>query len=486
MRKFMKLASIFMAALVVCVLIAGCGRASRDPEPSGEVSRTASEPTEGEPESADASAGEPEAAGDVEKLRVLTDLDSRWAGSLEGGGLPAAVEGKKAFANMLEHFGIAPQGLAVELEVLPVENSDYDAQLTHLRTEIMSGGGPDVFLLSCGYSGRNGNAKDLFPNPEHAMFAGFFLPLDEYLPKARLMEWDKLEPVVMAAGRTQQGQMLLPVFYSLPFGVLLGEEGPVLPGDWNEALGSELQGVKDVYADCLMVQGLRAMAFEQVADNENEELLITKEELLQRVKEAVELSRGRMEIPAEESGSSVEGAGQGGFLPKKPMLTFDEISGREREGVTWFAPKNPSGGITAQVTLYCGINRNTKHPAEAFDIVDMLMSKDFQRLEVFWNNTARKKQAPVRMFATAAGSGIPVHRDILSTEEDSMLYQQISAAQRQALDQARAGVSFCYFPSNADEEMKYLFLKCQGMSDEEMEREVGKCYTTMGMMLGEA
>ena len=43
-----------------------------------------------------------------------------------------------------------------------------------------------------------------------------FLPLDSYIEKAQFMEWDKLTPVVMDAGRTEKGQFLLPMTYTVP------------------------------------------------------------------------------------------------------------------------------------------------------------------------------------------------------------------------------------------------------------------------------
>ena len=44
----------------------------------------------------------------------------------------------------------ANPGLTVELEILPTDPQEREARLTQLRTIIMSGAGPDVYLLPTG------------------------------------------------------------------------------------------------------------------------------------------------------------------------------------------------------------------------------------------------------------------------------------------------------------------------------------------------
>ena len=119
------------------------------------------------------------------------------------------------------------------------------AALTRLRTEIMSGEGPDVFLMRyTPYSGIDGNDYEntdfLFRYPEKAMETGLFLPLDEYIENnAELAEWDKLTQPVLDAGRNEEGLQIIPLNYTFP---LLGypksewEHIPDKKYTWNDML----------------------------------------------------------------------------------------------------------------------------------------------------------------------------------------------------------------------------------------------------------
>lgn len=212
----------------------------------------------------------------IQPLRVVTD--SYQVQSWFGESKSAPDLGKKAFQEILEHFGGTPNGMEAELEVLSLENGRYEAELTHLRTEIMSGAGPDVFHMSGFGGGIQGLPEStLFPNPENAMASGFFLPLDEYVENARFMELDKLQKTVMDAGCYKGSRYILPMFYRLPVGLLRREEEPgALPASWDEAVASPDGEIRQQYARAAEeIPGFRETAFGRIADNAGQELLIS-------------------------------------------------------------------------------------------------------------------------------------------------------------------------------------------------------------------
>lgn len=117
---------------------------------------------------------------------------------------------------------------SVEVEIAPIRENERDVYLTGLRTEMMSGGGPDVFVCRTGtgyhmktkgdepdYSSGYVKSQPLFKFPQQAMKRNMFLALDSYIENAQFMEWDKLTPVVMEAGKTEKGQLLLPMTYTV-------------------------------------------------------------------------------------------------------------------------------------------------------------------------------------------------------------------------------------------------------------------------------
>lgn len=80
----------------------------------------------------------------------------------------------------------------------------------------MSGSGPDVFIMRCDEKASWHTEQALFQIPEQAIESGLFLPLDDYIENAQFIEWDKLTPIVMEAGRNEEGQLILPLTYNIP------------------------------------------------------------------------------------------------------------------------------------------------------------------------------------------------------------------------------------------------------------------------------
>ena len=64
------------------------------------------------------------------------------------------------------------EGMKTELVVIPSDETAAQTKITELRTEIMSGAGPDIFLFSTNRSQR------LFEDPKKTMYSDTFLPLD--------------------------------------------------------------------------------------------------------------------------------------------------------------------------------------------------------------------------------------------------------------------------------------------------------------------
>ena len=82
----------------------------------------------------------------------------------------------------------------IVFDQIPFEGSEREITLERIRTEIMAGEGPDVFIV--------GSSNALFQIPEKAMQEGVFLTLDEYIQNAELADWDSLTQPVLEAGRT--------------------------------------------------------------------------------------------------------------------------------------------------------------------------------------------------------------------------------------------------------------------------------------------
>lgn len=432
-------------------------------------------------EKAAASAAAEEAADkDADILRVVTDLDCI---NPKYGYTSQASRGQKTFETIVKYFGGTPSGIKAKLEVLPMEgDSSYDAELTKLRTEIMAGNGPDVFLMS-GFGGGEAvlPQNTLFQNPESAMKKNLFLPLDEYIENARFMEFDKLDPAVMAAGRNEQGQVILPMFYRLNRLVAFPEDKDApLPDDWNGILSCADSDVRVRSNFGLMTLGFREMCLDRIADAQSEELLIDQDEFFLRAKEALDFYTGN--VPQMNEFTRAMTAQKAANLANSGEMQF-------------FVPGTTSGSVNAAIETWCAVSSNTKHPKDAFFIADILLSEDFLRQEAFWN-----KQPPPNMnhenmtFFWAAGEDlVPVHTGILSGKSTYKYNEGLVPAERAAIKNARENIGCAYFISNMDREIDHMMAglfeqarQGEAIDDNELRRMTDKTYSTLKMMLAES
>ncbi|MCH5353427.1 MAG: hypothetical protein J1E06_08170 [Acutalibacter sp.] len=152
--------------------------------------------------------------GGEKVIRLVTDLGK----NTEVHGIaPDTYSAQYALEQSLAELGELPEGYRVEVEVLPTDEAEYQSRLTRLRTEIMSGQGPDIYVLSVDETFWWDAQERLFPDPNKAMMDGYFLKLDDYVKNAEFMELEAMNPVVMDAGCTEDGRFILPMRYNFCF-----------------------------------------------------------------------------------------------------------------------------------------------------------------------------------------------------------------------------------------------------------------------------
>ncbi|MBP3704078.1 MAG: extracellular solute-binding protein [Clostridia bacterium] len=305
------------------------------------------------------------------------------------------------------------------IELLPTMGVEREMYLDRIRVEIMAGGGPDVFLMAYHRTvineatGQVEKTENLFEFPENAMEIGLFLPLDDYMENhTQYTEWDKQTQAVLAAGRNEEGQQIIPLAYTLPVIVYDKEEFEYTPTrelSWNDMLHDpELASYAHDLANCSEYYDLESMnglpiyqtyldyILGEIIDAENEELLFTEEELLQRINEILALGMDDVhDDPEHDYYSGIEEAlGTGLWIQsyKKPLTMIPMYS--------------DDGGVTARITAYAAVNRNTKHPEEAFTVIDVLMSERVQQ-----NN-----RLYVSSCLRAGGVSMPMHEDLFQKD----------------------------------------------------------------------
>lgn len=384
----------------------------------------------------------------------------------------------------------------VEFEFLPglsesggyVNSSDREAALTHLKTEMMSGAGPDLLICSCDYLVE---IDHLFRYPEQAMKRNLFLPLDSYIENARFMEWDRLFPKVMEAGRTDQGQMVLPLTWRLPVTFFRKSEVEHTPSQtmtYQEAMSSGDPALVLSSAGTMLYEGeipnvvqlgRVGAQFLRLADWDTETLAFSQEELLKAAEDQRDLVKGLKagefaDAPHCFQSVLFQGYSEDSTLYEEGGELVDPYRGIGREEPLTMVPVyTKEGGYGATITSFGAVNANSKRPEDAFFLLDLILSKDYQAGSVM-DNLARRNHL-----------GMPVHMDLGTKEEPFWENWHLSSEDFRTYTQLRDNIRQVRFGCRLDKYLDDVWVQVH-LETEDLPQAVGKIYHQMKMELGES
>ena len=124
----------------------------------------------------------------------------------------------------VEAFAERHPEVTVNLEILPLDDEPRQIRLKRLRTQIMSGKGPDVYLLPTGNQAilRRGSeplyvtVDPLFPDVNHVMELGVFFDLSALYDADTALNASALKPEIMEAGCRDGHRWVLPLRFDMP------------------------------------------------------------------------------------------------------------------------------------------------------------------------------------------------------------------------------------------------------------------------------
>lgn len=375
----------------------------------------------------------------------------------------------------------------VELEFLPpitvypFDSSARDAALSHLKTELMSGGGPDLLLCCC----DNTRLEDvLFRFPEQAMERNLFLPLDNYIQNAKYMEWDKLIPIVMEAGRTDKGQLVMPLSWQMHVTFFRKSEVEHTPSQtmtYQESLEDPVLRMGAFEVTNPRVQlGRDGSQFLRLADYSTDTLAFTKEELMEVMESQRDLTQrldaGEFDgAPAcyqmalqpnytRTADTSIEV-----YYSKECKAEFNGID--PLEVVTMVPTYTLEGGYGAMITSFGAVNANSKRPEDAFFLLDRLLGKEQQGSGLMGMLTG---WLGMPVYAELGQESAPMDKDWYLGEENYKTYVEL-----------RDNIAAVRFGCRLD---RYLWdLSWEARRGEgDLAQAVDKAYTQMTMELGES
>lgn len=299
-----------------------------------------------------------------------------------------------------------------------------EAQVARIETEVMAGGGPDVFFFSWRSTDIN-----LFPDLQKAMRSGAFLDCGPLLTARGIDLKADFWPCLMRAGQVDGAQYVLPLCFDITVG--LADAGTLAGANFDEAAAAKS-------AQGLMMQLALAHQSDPALTSMMDAELVTNLEtpLLDydtgtvhfsddAVRQALELCQAAGRARGEggwnqwESDYDAERCEQGreGFYYREAvrlmegrrlmdveslyMLFHQAWVLAARGGEPKFLPVvNESGGTTALVTSSAAVNAKTQNPQAAAALMAFLLGEEQQAKGAFPVVLAN---LPVRRSCLAAG-----------------------------------------------------------------------------------
>lgn len=367
-------------------------------------------------------------------------------------------------------------------EQIPTEGAERENAITRIKTEIMAGKGPDLFLCEqdiyaldgVGYYGMSSGSDPFFTFPEKAMKNRLFLPLDDYIENAEFMEWDKFLPVLVEAGQNEEGQQIIPMSFS--FEALYVDREKYGLEDWDRSMSWEEMRESDnpalQYATSSRIHSVVGRVMEPGAD----EPMFTEEELLGYMRDYVGPLPNEPEYYAGlyEDDTVYTGAMLRALLPN-PDITYSSSDmanmfsmGKDSPDYRIIPARNVKGGVTANINEFAAINRNARHPDLAFKIVDYVMST--------------RNQQESSLFESRVMQGMPVHMDIGSEEFPIDKHWYMSEANFKEYCAARDEITEARFIGPVDKAVWDI----DTFDPKNLEKSVHEQYVLIKMLLAES
>ena len=397
----------------------------------------------------------------------------------------------------------------IELEIVPKvsngSNAERESKLTRIRTEIMAGQGPDIFIM--GYqSDWESNNRSLFLMPEKSMELGLFYPLDGFLENAQYMHYDEMIPEIVSAGRSEEyGQVVLPLEYTFRTTFFMKDDvpEPLEPCTWQEQAQSKLTAYK---AAATQLSAYSYMQFTgslgKIADYKNRKMIMTEEELLEHITQFIELRkeyvRGNLtDLPPcyqtdmkpyfEMDNLNVQQSSAEAipYTQHIPDLIPGFYQWAEEDEFTMVPMYNTEGGVSATIHSWAAINANCKRGDEAFFVLDYLFGKYYES----------KDPTPFGSFSTLTSFGVPVYQDMMRKENPVMTiyasdyHWRMNDANFAEFERVRDQINCVGFYDTLDDELSLLYLDLQDIiihfKNGNVEDVVHEYYTRMKRELSE-
>lgn len=286
----------------------------------------------------------------------------------------------------------AHKDVVVEFEVL----SDYSAEdlelrVRQLRTEIMSGGGPDVYLLPT-------YVTTIFSDVEMSMRDGVFYDITEFYDADTELGKETLNTAVMDAGVVDGSRYVLPLGYNLPM-VCADKAALASSGMDIERMKGSFTGYMEELMECGDSRwATRAYAFwyydsaffmfPEVIDYDNGDVLLTASsvaELLSRLQALAAFSGNDVFLSMnplaayQDTGVSIFDGEWPLMMSNLPQAVgMSAVANALDADLEVFPLRAADGALVAEVSFWGAVSAGCEHPAAAYEILREFLLERFQ------------------------------------------------------------------------------------------------------------
>ena len=379
-------------------------------------------------------------------IRVLTEME-----------LTKTTIPNNQFELLVEQFREEYEDVAVVIERLPKDTESREVRLQQLRTEIMAGKGPDIFLLPTNTNEVTAREPDvfdlepLFPDVNQAMHNGLFLDISEMYDADTELDKEGLLTAVMDAGVVGDARYTLPLNFDIPIVYLDIErlaEGGIDPSIYQQGIVDSMDDIAgcgiDWFAasmDDLQLGYHIFNYFPELIDYENQEVLVTREELLVFLRSYCACKEVQGTVRAQEPKAFEDmiwrtfeedrdrfwalrenvqnGAAIGGM---SDLISNVLVSQNKDVDVEMLPLAAADGSVIADVTFFGAIGASCENPELAYELLRPMLMEDAQWMNNKVDGFSFEIQVCAGWPVRARGAGYQIYRNHYKYNHTGVIY----------------------------------------------------------------
>ena len=302
---------------------------------------------------------------------------------------------------LIEEYQETHENVKFELEILPTDETEREFRLKTLRTEMMSGKGPDIFLMPTNtqYIRQELLVKDV----AQSMRSGIFADISQFYDADTELRTGELQPAVMASGTVGDARYVLPLYYNID--TILIDKGVFaqygipeeeITGSFDDLYKTILEKNDPTLArSANMYLSWGTRPFSQLVDYESGEVIITPEEiadhfrLFQQWAKLQSTAERPLEGPFESPVYTTRFALDGNFwqiegdsMEISPLInaiqSFVITEGNNLGEVVAYPLRSSDGSLSAEVTYWGAIGAGCEYVDIAYDFLRQFLSEEVQ------------------------------------------------------------------------------------------------------------